>query len=98
MPLGHSRPRLRARAFQRRRGGRRWGDVPGHRAGKIGSLTPSELAARVCKPAFGHRVLKAMARVPRHEFVPVEVQSYSYEDMPVPIGLEKTISQPFIVA
>jgi protein-L-isoaspartate(D-aspartate) O-methyltransferase len=44
------------------------------------------------------RVLAAMAQVPREWFVPPEVQHLAYEDMPLPIGLEQTISQPFIVA
>jgi protein-L-isoaspartate(D-aspartate) O-methyltransferase len=44
------------------------------------------------------RILAALGRVPRHEFVPLKVQRYAYENMPLPIGFEKTISQPFIVA
>ena len=44
------------------------------------------------------RVLSAMARVPRERFVPPGSQHLAYEDMPLPIGLEQTISQPFIVA
>jgi protein-L-isoaspartate(D-aspartate) O-methyltransferase len=36
--------------------------------------------------------------VPRHEFVPAELRAYSYLDSPLPIGHDKTISQPFIVA
>jgi protein-L-isoaspartate(D-aspartate) O-methyltransferase len=43
-------------------------------------------------------VLQAMARVPRHLFVPPEVQSQAYENTPLPIGLGQTISQPYIVA
>jgi protein-L-isoaspartate(D-aspartate) O-methyltransferase len=43
-------------------------------------------------------VLKAMSRVPRHLFVPQEIQRLAYEDRPLPIGLEQTISQPYIVA
>jgi protein-L-isoaspartate(D-aspartate) O-methyltransferase len=39
-----------------------------------------------------------MAKVPRHEFVPVEVRAYAYVNSPLPIGCNKTISQPFIVA
>jgi protein-L-isoaspartate(D-aspartate) O-methyltransferase len=39
-----------------------------------------------------------MAKVPREEFVPIEVQSYAYLDRPIPIGFDKTISQPFMVA
>lgn len=44
------------------------------------------------------RVLKAMERVPRHEFVPEEYTHRAYEDGPLPIGEEETISQPYIVA
>ncbi len=43
-------------------------------------------------------VLKAMARVPRHLFVPADVQPFAYDDRPLPIGFAATISQPFIVA
>ncbi|MFC1941247.1 protein-L-isoaspartate(D-aspartate) O-methyltransferase [Chloroflexota bacterium] len=44
------------------------------------------------------RVLVAMARVPRERFVPPEERHWAYEDRPLPIGLDQTISQPFIVA
>jgi protein-L-isoaspartate(D-aspartate) O-methyltransferase len=44
------------------------------------------------------RVLAAMARVPRERFVPPEQQSMAYDDRPLPIGLDQTISQPLIVA
>jgi protein-L-isoaspartate(D-aspartate) O-methyltransferase len=43
------------------------------------------------------RVLDAMREVPRHELVPGEVAAWAYEDMPLPIGGGKTISQPYIV-
>lgn len=43
-------------------------------------------------------VLQAMARVPRHEFVPPEERRYAYENRPLPIGYGQTISQPYIVA
>lgn len=43
-------------------------------------------------------VLTAMAKVPRHLFVPPEMRSRAYDDAPLPIGLGQTISQPFIVA
>src|SRR5207302_7922816 len=43
-------------------------------------------------------VLAAMASVPRHEFVPDEVRSHAYDDLPLPIGSGQTISQPYIVA
>jgi protein-L-isoaspartate(D-aspartate) O-methyltransferase len=44
------------------------------------------------------RVLSAMMRVPRHEFVPESYRGQAYEDHPIPIGEGQTISQPFIVA
>ena len=44
------------------------------------------------------RVLDAMTRVPRHEFTPESYRSQAYEDHPVPIAEEQTISQPYIVA
>jgi len=44
------------------------------------------------------RVLAAMLRVPRHEFVPLAYVSEAYEDHPLPIGEGQTISQPYIVA
>jgi len=43
-------------------------------------------------------VLKAMRRVPRHAFVPEEMRPYAYENRPLPIGYNQTISQPVIVA
>ena len=43
-------------------------------------------------------VLAAMRRVPRHLFVPETVRQSAYEDRPLPIGLDQTISQPYIVA
>ena len=44
------------------------------------------------------RVLDAMRNVPRHEFVPELFRQDAYEDHPLPIGAEQTISQPYIVA
>jgi protein-L-isoaspartate(D-aspartate) O-methyltransferase len=42
--------------------------------------------------------IKAMLKVPRHLFVPQQYISHAYDDNPLPIGHEQTISQPFIVA
>jgi len=50
------------------------------------------------KPTLDERVMAAIARVARHEFVPVELQAYAYANIPLPIGFDKTVSQPFIVA
>lgn len=53
---------------------------------------------RIGKEALDERVMEAMRRVPRHEFVPAEVRNYAYFDTPLPIGSGKTISQPFMAA
>ncbi|HEU0289955.1 MAG TPA: protein-L-isoaspartate(D-aspartate) O-methyltransferase [Burkholderiales bacterium] len=50
------------------------------------------------RPAFSERVMQAIGDLPRHEFVPIELQPYAYLNRPLPIGYEKTVSQPFIVA
>lgn len=44
------------------------------------------------------RVLAAMGKVPRHEFMPATLRAQAYGDHPLPIGYDQTISQPFIVA
>ncbi|HQP12016.1 MAG TPA: protein-L-isoaspartate(D-aspartate) O-methyltransferase, partial [Candidatus Omnitrophota bacterium] len=43
-------------------------------------------------------VLEVLADVPRHLFVPEELQKYAYDDHPVDIGYGQTVSQPYIVA
>jgi protein-L-isoaspartate(D-aspartate) O-methyltransferase len=57
-----------------------------------------DVAPEIGKTALDERVLRAMAKVPRHEFVPIEVQQYAYLNRPIPIGFDKTISQPVMVA
>ena len=57
-------------------------------------LTSEELG----KAALDDRVMAAMGRVPRHRFVPAPLAPVAYHDMPLPIGFDKTVSQPFIVA
>jgi protein-L-isoaspartate(D-aspartate) O-methyltransferase len=44
------------------------------------------------------RVLAAMAKVPREEFVPADARPGAYDDGPLPIGYDQTISQPYVVA
>ena len=58
-------------------------------------MVQQQLMARGINDA---RVLAAMAKVPREEFVPPESRAASYEDGPMPIGHGQTISQPYIVA
>jgi protein-L-isoaspartate(D-aspartate) O-methyltransferase len=50
------------------------------------------------KAALDGRVLEAMRRVPRHLFVPAPLAALAYDDRPLPIGFDKTISQPFMCA
>ena len=50
------------------------------------------------KAEFAAPVMAAMARVPRHRFVPTDEVPYAYENRPLPIGYGQTISQPYIVA
>lgn len=50
------------------------------------------------RPELAPRVLEALEAVPRHEFVPPELEGHAYENRALPIGEGQTISQPFIVA
>ncbi len=50
------------------------------------------------RDALDPAVIRAMGRVPRHEFVPEINRVYAYENRPLPIGHGQTISQPYIVA
>ena len=58
-------------------------------------MVQSQLRAR---GIADERVLAAMLRVPRHEFIPERYRDQAYEDHPLPIGEGQTISQPYIVA
>lgn len=60
-----------------------------------GEMVARQIAARGVEDP---RVLEAMRRVPRHEFVPAEHAALAYTDQPLPIGDGQTISQPYIVA
>lgn len=58
-------------------------------------MVAEQIAARDVRDA---RVLAAMRDVPRHLFVPPELQAQAYTDRALPIGYDQTISQPYIVA
>ena len=49
-------------------------------------------------PEIDARVLAAMGKVPRHEFVAEPLARYAYEDAPLPIDFEQNLTQPFIAA
>lgn len=58
----------------------------------------AETAHWLGKSKLDPRVMEAMARVPRHAFVPRMETAYAYDNQPLPIGYGQTISQPYIVA
>ena len=58
-------------------------------------MVDEQIAARGVR---NRAVLDAMRAVPRHEFVPETYRNSAYADTPLPIGLDQTISQPYIVA
>ncbi len=70
----------------------------------IGNDSYADIRKRMVEEQIANRgvkdslVLKAMLHVPRHQFVPEELQSYAYADEPLSIGYDQTISQPYIVA
>ncbi len=57
-----------------------------------------ETSRRIGRKALNPDTMKAMARTPRHEFVPAKFRLQAYENRPLPIGHGQTISQPYIVA
>jgi len=59
------------------------------------NMVDSQIADRGVR---SHRVLDAMRTVPREAFLPVSLQEFAYEDAPLPIAENQTISQPYIVA
>ena len=61
----------------------------------VHALSAGNLSGR---PVFDERVMAAMARVPRHAFVPEDRRESAYDNRPLPIGHGQTISQPYIVA
>ncbi len=56
------------------------------------------LTQKLGRAALNARVIEVMSKIPRHEFVPVELRPYAYLNRPLPVGCGKTISQPFIIA
>jgi protein-L-isoaspartate(D-aspartate) O-methyltransferase len=62
------------------------------------SLHARLVGDRTGQPQISEQVLAVMRQVPRHQFVPTELRQFAYLDTPLPIGFDKTISQPFIVA
>jgi protein-L-isoaspartate(D-aspartate) O-methyltransferase len=75
------------------------------RFGEARHAMVSEIAAEAAmtvgftgRVRFSAAVMEVMDRVPRHEFVPDALREYAYANSPLPIGADKTVSQPYIVA
>ncbi|MPR12151.1 hypothetical protein FS320_40220 [Microvirga tunisiensis] len=62
------------------------------------ALQADLMSEEIGKDILGERVLEPMRRVRRHLFVPPELAAMAYHDTPLPIGFDKTVSQPFICA
>ncbi len=75
-------------------------DYPLQRQAMIRAIedTVTETRHYIDKQAFDDRVMAAISRVPRHEFVPLSQRQNAYKNRPLPIGYGQTISQPYIVA
>jgi protein-L-isoaspartate(D-aspartate) O-methyltransferase len=58
----------------------------------------ARLIAHLGNEIIDRRVLDVMGRIPRERFIPPREQQSAYEDMPLPIGHDQTISQPLIIA
>jgi protein-L-isoaspartate(D-aspartate) O-methyltransferase len=71
------------------------GDAGDPYASRRAAMVADHIEARGVRDA---RVLAAMRTVPRHAFVPETLAPAAYEDRPLPIGDDQTISQPYIVA
>ena len=56
------------------------------------------MSDEIGKSALDEKVLDALRQVPRHLFVPPQLAAIAYHDTPLPIGFDKTVSQPFICA
>lgn len=58
----------------------------------------SRLSQEYGAPLISEHALTVLGQVPRHEFVPEKQKPYAYQNRPLEIGADQTISQPYIVA
>lgn len=73
-------------------------DGPRQRMSAEITVLARETASETGQREFAASVMAAIARVPRHRFVPDDQVRYAYANRPLPIGYGQTISQPYIVA
>lgn len=66
----------------------------------LAEIQDDTVATRIAtgKDKLSAKVIQALLEVPRHEFVPSDLQHLAYQNIPLPIGHGQTISQPYIVA
>ena len=76
------------------------GEIEDQRARMVEEVTEMvrQTESYTGKDKLDPRVMQAMGKVPRHEFVPDAIRSHAYVNSALPIGFEQTISQPYIVA
>jgi len=86
VPLPHTADAQDSRATQRAR-----------MVAEVATLA-QQTGGETGRPRLGEAVMAALAKVPRHRFVPLSQEVFAYENRPLPIGNAQTISQPFIVA
>lgn len=73
--------------------------APGGRSATIDAqVAREELVRSLRREIRDERVLRAFAKVPREQFVPLDLRRFAYDDRPLPIGGGQTISQPLMVA
>jgi protein-L-isoaspartate(D-aspartate) O-methyltransferase len=65
---------------------------------EVAAMAEEVLPSPDGSPVMSKQVLAALSRVPRHRFVPESELSFSYQNRPLPIGYNQTISQPYVVA
>lgn len=92
------RERMVREQLTERRSGRSGGGPPPSLTGDSGGVIIAQQRQADHDRIENRNVLEAMRSVPRHWFVPANMQSEAYADRPLPIGYGQTISQPYIVA
>ena len=62
------------------------------------NMKKEDLIEDLRKRGFSEKIIKAFEKIKRENFIPENLRKHSYEDIPLPIGYEQTISQPYTIA
>lgn len=78
-------------------------DEPDYASLRAGLMREVEAHALITQRLMGiqppsRRVMEAMAKVPRHDFLPHHLQPYAYLNRPLPLGFDQNISEPYLIA